>query len=67
MDKEQIFGQVKKRQQLLAGARSQMLDRSKTGESDVSIIDRVEAIMRSNKPQAQKQNALEKILKNLQS
>lgn len=66
MDKGQIFEQVKKRQELLKGAIPQMLERSKTGANDVAVINKVDAIMRSNKPQAQKTKELEKLLKQLQ-
>lgn len=67
MDKGQIFEQMQKRQQLLDSAKSPMLQRSKTGKQDVAIINKVEAIMRSNKPQAQKTAELNKLLKQVQS
>ena len=67
MDNAKIFDQVKKRQQLIDDAKPVMLERSKTGESDVAVINKVDAIMRSNKPLTQKTRELELLLKQVHS
>jgi hypothetical protein len=67
MDKAQIFEQMQKRKDLLNGAIPQMLERSKTGKQDVSVIKRVDAIMKSSKSPAQKKQQLEQLLKQIQS
>ena len=67
MDKAQILEQAKKRQQLIDEAVPQMLERSKTGQRDVTAIKKIDAIMKSSKSAVQKQKELQSLLKSLQS
>lgn len=67
MDNAQILEEVKKRQKLIDDAKPVMLERSKTGEGDVAVVNKVDAIMRSNKPLAQKTRELELLLKQVHS